>query len=59
MDAVDLLDDGDVGDICVADVEDCVDDSVDVDVETDADVCVESVKRAVRTLSTTPPSCLL
>ena len=37
MDAVDLFDDGDVDDICVADVEDCVDESVDVDVETDAE----------------------
>ena len=59
MDAVDLFDDGDVGDICVAGVEDCVDDSVDVDVETNAEFLRGVCEERCRTLSTTPPRCLL
>ena len=46
MDAVDLFVDGDADDICVADVENCVDDPVDVDDDVDAEflcgVCEES-----------------
>ena len=37
MDAVNLYDDGDVDDICVADVDGEFDESGDVDVETDAE----------------------